>query len=174
MQIHWINTAPAVVGLFTILYCMQWNNVGHPKGELWTDALAHEIQMEVLSSVKAVESAKRKGILSLPQYKSFIADMFLPPSLHLQNGMTNTAVLVFADFVEEEMDHKYEAELDTARKVTVAEGGIDRVKLIREADAFAIKAPMKATQKNFAQVKKKLKRQKRLSRNISWRESSML
>jgi hypothetical protein len=37
------------------IYCtlnrLQWNDADHPKGDLWTDELTHEIQMEVLSSV---------------------------------------------------------------------------------------------------------------------------
>jgi hypothetical protein len=139
---------------------LQWNDAGHPKGELWTDALVHEIQMEVLSSVKAVDSAKRKGISSLPQYKSLTADMFLLPSLHLKIGMTNTAVSVFANFVEEEVEHKSEAELESAIKVTAVEGDIDCLKLVREADALTIKSAMQGIRKNSAQVNKKLKKAK--------------
>jgi hypothetical protein len=78
---------------------LQWNDADHPKGEFLTEDLAHEIHMEVLSSVNAVDSAIRKEISSLPQYKSLTSDMFLPPSFHLQSGMKNTAVAVFAIFL---------------------------------------------------------------------------
>jgi hypothetical protein len=127
---------------------LQWNAADHPKGELWTDELAREIQMEVLSSVKSVVSAMQKGMLSLPQYKSLTAYMYLSPSFHLKIGMTNNTVAVFADFVEEEVEQKSEAELDAARKVSAVEGEIVRVKLIREADVLAIKLAMQVTRKH--------------------------
>jgi hypothetical protein len=127
---------------YCCIYCtlnrLQWNYAGHPKGDLLTDALAHDIQMQVMISVKAVDIAKQKGISSLPQCKSLTADISLLPSLHLQIGMKNTAVLAFATFVEEEVEQKSEADLESARKVTAAEGDIDCVKLASEADALKI------------------------------------
>jgi hypothetical protein len=71
--------------------------------------------------------------------------MLLPPSLHLQMGTTNTSVVVSAVFVEKEMDQKSEAEVEDARKVTAAEGEIDRVTLVHEAEALDIKPAMQAT-----------------------------
>jgi hypothetical protein len=48
-------------------------------------------------------------------------------------------VSVFAAFVEEEVEQKSEAELESARKVADEEGDIDHVNLVHEVDGLTIK-----------------------------------
>jgi hypothetical protein len=56
---------------------------------------------------QSVESAERKVITPLPHYRALTAHSLLPPQLHVQMGMentANTAIRVFWEFINEECE----------------------------------------------------------------------